>query len=151
MPQASLSSFQVGCALDFETSGYDPWLACSLGLARIEAGKIVKSYYTLLKPPSSQVLFTDVHGLTWEDLQAAPTFLEVWPTIAVFLEGIDFFVAHNAPFDLKIYYATLKFFNLTPIVAPFLCTLKGARKLLSKLTSKSLASVCRYFSINLNK
>lgn len=52
-------------ALDFETSGYAAHSACAVGLCRIEDGAVTDSFYSLIRPPSSRVLFTHVHGLTW--------------------------------------------------------------------------------------
>ena len=51
-------------ALDFETSGYAAHSACAVGLCRIEDGVVTDSFYSLIRPPSSRVLFTHVHGLT---------------------------------------------------------------------------------------
>ena len=66
-------------ALDFETSGYAAHSACAVGLCRIEDGVVTDSFYSLIRPPSSRVLFTHVHGLTWPMLKDAPTFTELWP------------------------------------------------------------------------
>ena len=90
-----------------------------------------------------------MHGLTWRDLKDAPTLEQVWPDICNFLTGVDFFLAHNAPFDRKVYYASLDFFHLEAVKLPFLCTLKGARSALKGLPSKSLDSVCQHFNIDL--
>ena len=139
----------VGVALDFETSGYDPRYACALGLTRIEDGRIGPSFYTLLRPPSSDILFTEIHGLTWQDVKDAPTFTEKWDDIASFCAGADFFIAHNAVFDRRVLDACLCAAELPPCDLPFLCTLKWARKVLSSLPSRSLAALCSYFHIPL--
>lgn len=74
-------------ALDFETSGYAAHSACAVGLCRIEDGVVTDSFYSLIRPPSSRVLFTHVHGLTWPMLKDAPTFTELWPQLVAFMEG----------------------------------------------------------------
>ena len=74
-------------ALDFETSGYAAHSACAVGLCRIEGGVVTDRFYSLIRPPSSRVLFTHVHGLTWPLLKDAPTFTELWPQLAAFMEG----------------------------------------------------------------
>ena len=61
-------------AIDFETSGNAAHSACAVGLARIEAGHVVDRLYSLIRPPSSRVMFTEIHGLTWPMLKDAPTF-----------------------------------------------------------------------------
>lgn len=89
-------------ALDFETSGYAAHSACAVGLCRIEDGAVTDSFYSLIRPPSSRVLFTHVHGLTWPMLKDAPTFTEVWPQLAAFMEGSRAILAHNAGFDRRV-------------------------------------------------
>ena len=138
-----------GYALDFETSAYSANSACALGLTYIEGDSLGDSFYTLIRPPSSRVLFTEIHGLTWQDLKDAPTFGHIWPTIAQYLTKADFLVAHNAPFDRRVLMASLKAIAVAPLEIPFLCTLKGARKAI-KLPSRSLDSLCAYYQIPLN-
>ena len=126
-------------AIDFETSGYSAHSACAVGLARIEQGSVTDVFYSLIRPPSSRVMFTEIHGLTWPMLKDAPTFAELWPQMDAFLEGAGSLLAHNASFDRRV---------LEPR-APFLCTLKGSRRSLP-LASKKLSSVSAYFGIALN-
>ncbi|MCR4666025.1 MAG: 3'-5' exoribonuclease [Desulfovibrio sp.] len=151
MPVAKhLSLDGVGVAIDFETSGTDPSFACAVGLTRIEHGRVSGSFETLLRPPSSRVLFTEVHGLTWSNLRSAPSFTDMWDEIARFAAGADFFIAHNASFDRRVLNACLCRACLPLNDLPFLCTLKGARKVLKKLPSRSLAALCQYFCLPLN-
>ena len=139
----------VCVAIDFETSGRESYSACAVGLTRIQQGQLQQTFYTLLRPPSSRVLFSDIHGLTWSDLKNAPTFAQKWDEIAAFCAGADFFLAHNAPFDRRVLAACLNYAELPACDVPFLCTLKGARKALRSIPSRSLDAVCRHFSIPL--
>ena len=93
-------------ALDFETSGYAAHSACAVGLCRIEDGVVTDSFYSLIRPPSSRVLFTHVHGLTWPMLKDAPTFTELWPQLVAFMEGSHALLAHNAGFDRRVLHAS---------------------------------------------
>lgn len=136
-------------AIDFETSGCKRFYACSVGMVRIEDGRLAKSFQTLIRPPSSQVLFTEVHGLTWSMLRSAPTFPEVWPSMLKFIEGADGFVAHNAPFDRSVLSACCEAFGCKAPELPFFCTLKGARAGL-KLPAYTLDVLCRYYHVPLN-
>ena len=95
-------------AIDFETSGYDAGSACAVGLARVENGQVTDSFSTLLRPPSSRVRFTEVHGLTWPMLRDAPTSADVWPQMAALMEGAQWLLAHNAGFDRRVLYAPFK-------------------------------------------
>lgn len=136
-------------ALDFETSGYAAHSACAVGLCRIEDGVVTDSFYSLIRPPSSRVLFTHVHGLTWSMLKDAPTFTELWPQLVAFMEGSHALLAHNAGFDRRVLHASCQALELVQPQLPFLCTLKGARRSLP-LASRALDSVCGYFGIPLD-
>ena len=136
-------------ALDFETSGYAAHSACAVGLCRIEDGVVTDSFYSLIRPPSSRVLFTHVHGLTWPMLKDAPTFTELWPQLVAFMEGSHALLAHNAGFDRRVLHASCQALELVQPQLPFLCTLKGARRSLP-LASRALDSVCGYFGIPLD-
>ena len=136
-------------AIDFETSGYSAHSACAVGLARIEQGQVADVFYSLIRPPSTRVLFTEIHGLTWSMLKDAPTFAEVWPRMQAFLAGANALLAHNASFDRRVLAASCRAVGADAPQTPFLCTLKGARRSLP-LASKKLNSVCDYFGIALN-
>lgn len=136
-------------ALDFETSGYAAHSACAVGLCRIEDGVVTDSFYSLIRPPSSRVLFTHVHGLTWPMLKDAPTFTGLWPQLVAFMEGSHALLAHNAGFDRRVLHASCQALELVQPQLPFLCTLKGARRSLP-LASRALDSVCGYFGIPLD-
>ena len=136
-------------ALDFETSGYAAHSACAVGLCRIEDGVVTDSFYSLIRPPSSRVLFTHVHGLTWPMLKDAPTFTELWPQLVAFMEGSHALLAHNAGFDRRVLHASCQALELVQPQLSFLCTLKGARRSLP-LASRALDSVCGYFGIPLD-
>ena len=136
-------------AIDFETSGRQASSACAAGLVRIREGRLEESFYTLIRPPSSRILFTWVHGLTWDMLKDAPSFPEIWPEMAAFIEGADGFVAHNAPFDRSVLYGCAEAFGCQAPAIPFHCTLKGSRRALP-LQSRGLDCVCGYFGIGLD-
>ena len=107
-------------ALDFETSGYAAHSACAVGLCRIEDGAVTDSFYSLIRPPSSRVLFTHVHGLTWPMLKDAPTFTELWPQLVAFMEGSHALLAHNAGFDRRVLHASCQALELVQPQLPFL-------------------------------
>lgn len=135
-------------AIDFETSATSGACACALGMARLENFEIQASFYTLIRPPSPNIRFTSIHGLRWADLKNQPAFAELWPQIRAFCKGARFFVAHNAMFDRKVLQACCQASRLSIPKIPFLCTLLGARRILS-LPSNSLAAVCAHLNIPL--
>ena len=124
----------VYVALDFETADYQPDSACAVGLAKVRGGEVVDTLYSLIRPPRRRVLFTWVHGITWKDVQDSPTFLEFWPQMASFLQGVTHLVAHNAPFDRRVLEAC--------------CQSNGIA--LPDLPSHKLDAVCRYCGIPLD-
>ncbi|MDE5879204.1 MAG: 3'-5' exonuclease [Desulfovibrio sp.] len=136
-------------AIDFETSGRAAHYACAVGLARIEGGEVVARFESLIRPPSSRVWFTHIHGLTWRDLKDQPTFAEVWPEAAGILRGARYLLAHSAQFDRRVLYACCYAAGLEPPPQPFLCTLRGARKAPLDLSSRALDRVCAHFGIPL--
>lgn len=136
-------------AIDFETSGYGGNSACALGIAVIEDGRIVDHHYSLICPPSRNILFTEIHGLTWEMLKDAGSFAEVWPEFAPFMAGADYFLAHNATFDRRVLLESCRAVGIREPQTPFLCTLKGCRIKLD-IPSKKLSAVCEHFCIDLD-
>lgn len=146
MKQAGAGSY---VAIDFETSAYSGACACAIGMARMENFKVVDTWYALIRPPSSRVYFTDIHGLSWKDLKNQPAFAELWPEISAFMSGARYLIAHNAAFDRRVLTACCEANDLPVPDTPFLCTLRGARKGL-KLPRYSLNVVCGHFGIDLN-
>lgn len=136
-------------AIDFETSAFRGACACAIGLARMENLRVVDTWYALIRPPSSRIYFSDIHGLTWKELKDQPAFAELWPEISAFMAGASYLIAHNAPFDRKVLAACCEANDLPMPDLPFLCTLRGARKRL-KLPRYSLDIVCEHLGINLN-
>lgn len=123
--------------------------ACALGLTRIEGGRVCGSRCWLIRPPSPQVQFTEIHGLTWEMLHDQPTFAEIWPEAADFIRGASWLLAHNATFDRRVLRSCCRAAGFEPPAIPFLCTLKGSRRALP-IRRKRLNAVCEHFGIPLN-
>lgn len=140
---------QPSCvALDFETAGYYGHSACAIGMSRIENNRICEQFYCLVRPPSSRVYFTHIHGFTWKILKNEKTFPEVWPYVMAFIGQADYILAHNASFDRGVLAACCAHFGLPYPNIPFLCTLKGSRKAF-KLPSYSLGNICGHLDIDL--
>ncbi len=136
-------------ALDFETSDKYADSACALGMSRMEDGRVVDNWYSLIRPPRSTVYFTEIHGLTWDMLKDQPTFAELWPQIASFLRGAELFVAHNASFDRRVLLGCCRAFGIEAPDIPFACTVKGSRRGL-RLPHHRLNDVCAYLGLELD-
>ena len=109
-------------AIDFETANADRGSVCSVGLAIVENGKVVKCLHQLIRPvPSYFDRFNImIHGITEDDVVDAPTFAEYWPTLWSHVCGP--LVAHNASFDLSVIRKALDHAAATYPETDYFCT-----------------------------
>ncbi len=135
-------------ALDFETANTEPDSACALGVALVRNGELNLHRY-LIRPPSDEFVFTYIHGFRWEDVEHAPTFAEVWAEASELLAGVDFFAAHNAPFDRGVLRACCKAYRLKAPRKKFVCTVQLARRVWDIYPTK-LPMVCDRLDIPLD-
>ena len=89
-------------AVDVETaSSRSQGYICSIGVCVIREGRIVEEFYTLCHPGIAMDPFCrNIHGITDEMVEGAPTTYEMLEKVAPYLDG-QTVVAHNAPFDVK--------------------------------------------------
>lgn len=129
--------------IDFETANSFRASACAVGLARVRHGVAVKTASSLIRPTNGYDHFsawnTRIHGITSDQVQDAPDFPEVWPSVLDFI-GSDTVVAHNAPFDLSVVRAACTASGLPWPSLRYACSLALARKTYS-LASYSLPFV----------
>jgi len=135
-------------AIDFETADYGADSACAVGLVRVENGRVVDRASRLIRPPRRQFVFTYIHGITWTDVAGEPAFRDVWPGLEAMLEGAEFLVAHNAPFDAGVLRACCAAAGLSPPGLGFECTVRLARSVWGIYPTK-LPDVCRQLRIPL--
>ncbi|MDF1564390.1 MAG: 3'-5' exonuclease [Deltaproteobacteria bacterium] len=136
-------------AIDFETAHTERDSACALAVIRVEGGAVVAREVRLIQPPRRERwMFTDIHGIQLSDVASAPRFGELWPTFAPLLEGVAFVAAHNAGFDRGVLGASLERVGLEPPEAPFLCTVRLARRVFDIFPTK-LPLVCEALRIPL--
>lgn len=148
MPPPSVDPRGAFVAIDFETADHGADSACAVGVVRVEGLKVVRREVALIRPPRRRVMFTHVHGLTWEKVKDAPPFADVWPQLAPLLDGADILAAHNAGFDSRVLAACCTAAGLAVPPQPFLCTVRLARRTWG-LKPNDLASVCRRLGIGL--
>ena len=118
-------------AIDFETANSSNASACSVGLVRVRAGKIVEQTGWLIQPPAPYEEFhprnVEIHGIHAEDVTTAIG----WSDQLEFLEdfaGDDVMVAHNAGFDMAVIRRACE---ATGDVCPpyeYVCSVQVARK-----------------------
>ena len=128
--------------VDIETTGGSHFTSrvLEVGVVRVEGGRVVANYQTLLHPEADIPPFiTGLTGITNADVADAPRFAMVADQLAEILEGAVF-VAHNVRFD----YAFLKmeFERLgVPFRPQLLCTVKLSRRLFPQFRTHKLADL----------
>ena len=137
-------------AIDFETADHGRDSACAVGLVRVERNHIVRSETRLIRPPRREFVFTYIHGLTWGDVADAPPFGEVWRELGDLVRGVDFLVAHNAPFDRSVLNTCCRSAGIEPPPQPFECTVRRARKIWG-IRPTTLPDVCRALGLELRR
>jgi DNA polymerase-3 subunit epsilon len=138
-------------ALDFETANYQRDSACSVGIVRVEEGKIVARECRLINPQTYFLgdFTKNIHGITAEDVEDAPLFDEVWEELSPLLKDINLIAAHNASFDKSVLYKCCDKYKIKPPSHKFICTVSVARNCW-KLDPAKLNNVCEHLKIELN-
>ncbi len=136
-------------AIDFETANNSRSSACSVGLVTVEDNQIISEKMFLIKPPTRQFLFTDIHGLTWSDVKDEMTFEELWPNLDEIISQAEYLVAHNAPFDKGVLNKCCEEYDIQIPDVPFMCTVRLARSQWG-INPTKLNNVCEVLNIPLN-
>jgi len=138
--------------IDFETAKYSRENACSVGLVKYKNGKVIDTFYSLICPPALYIRpdFTEIHGLTVDDVREAPTFENLWDSAIKPFIGSFPLAAHNAPFDMGVLRAVLEWYELEIPALSYFCTCSLARRAWPELNSHSLTSLAENFGIVYN-
>ncbi len=116
-------------AIDFETANASRSSVCSLAAVTVEGGRIVRSAYSLIRPPVMRfdARNIEVHGIHPEDVRHKPTFDELWERICPHLEN-KIVIAHNAAFDISVLRSILQEYSLPAPKFKHACTVQIAKK-----------------------
>jgi DNA polymerase-3 subunit epsilon len=135
-------------AIDFETADHGRDSACAVGAVVVRDGVIAERYHRLIRPPRQRMVFTYIHGLSWDDVKDAPCFADIWPELGAVIEASDFLAAHNAPFDRGVLNGCCQAAAIRPPRRRFVCTVQLARAAW-RLPSAKLPAVCAHLGIPL--
>lgn len=135
-------------AIDFETANRSRASACSLAAVTVENGQIVRSAYSLIRPPVLQFDYWNVkiHGITAKDVEDKPTFAELWDRIRPHLEN-KVVIAHNAAFDISVLRSVLKEYGLPHHGFRYACTVDIARRVWTDVENYKLSTLADRFAI----
>lgn len=118
-----------------------------VGALRVVEGEVVDQFESLVCPevpiePEAGA----VHGITDADVAGAPRAREVLAAFLAWL-GDDWMAAHDAPKDARVLGFELARARLEPPSAPWICTLRLARKLFPEARDHRLETLCELFEL----
>ncbi|MGJ1205936.1 3'-5' exonuclease [Sphingobacterium lactis] len=140
-------------AIDFELATAKYSSVCAVGIVDVVDGEIVKEFYSLVQPPQNKYMWqtSRVHGIKPKHTAAAPTFLELFPTIQPLIQG-KHMVAHDELLDRSVLRETMQYYRLSYTelgLAPVWdCTSKIYRSLGFERTKLSIC--CELMGVELN-
>ncbi|MDI9460853.1 MAG: hypothetical protein ACOX3P_00830 [Saccharofermentanales bacterium] len=136
-------------ALDFETANEHQSSICSVGYALFDNEKIVSSGSYLVKP--EPFYFNEVNvainGITRLMTVNSPPYCEIRNNLINL--DFDYYVCHNASFDMNCLTKIAKLQNFKAVEVPVLCTMIMASRVLNS-GFISLDRLCRFTGIALN-
>ena len=134
-------------ALDFETANSSRASICSIGLVRVKNGVIREEIHTYINPQDKFTAFnTEIHGITEDMVQDAPTFEAYWPTFKAIIEN-ETLIAHNASFDMSALRYALNTFDEPYAEFTYGCSYVFAKKVWPSLYNYRLSTVANYLGI----
>lgn len=98
--------------IDFETANTCPDSICQIGIVAVEDNLIVDRQKFFVCPPYNDFTFTDIHGITFDDVRNSPKFNVLWHQIKNYVEGRTI-AAYNLPFDLNCLFDTLSRYEIS--------------------------------------
>ncbi len=136
-------------AIDFETANANRGSACSVGLAFVEDGRIIRAEEHLMRPPATVDYFepfnVGIHGITSGMVRSKPRFGEIMPDLLDRI-GDRTVVAHNAGFDLSVLRGACRLSGLEWPTLTYLCTIVMSRTML-ELEQYSLPNVASQLNL----
>lgn len=139
-------------AIDFQTANRLRSSACSIALVSVKDGKIVDTFYSLIRP---DILHFDkeniaMHGITEDMVKSKPYFYELWPLIKEKIKGKTL-VAHYAKFDMEVLADTLESNDIPFPSCQVLCTCVLSQAMFPEMPHHRLQDVTEKIGFNLEQ
>ncbi|MBT1156225.1 3'-5' exonuclease [Aminobacter anthyllidis] len=136
-------------AIDFETANEQRSSPCSVGLAWIEDGAVIRVEERLIRPKDMRFSRFNiaVHGIRPADVEDAAEFPEVMEEFEDDL-GDTLVIAHNASFDMSVMRASYQLYGIACPDIDYICTLKMAKMVWQELASHRLNEVSRHIDFS---
>ena len=136
-------------AIDFETANEQRGSACSVGLAWIENGKVVRVEERLIRPKDMRFSSFNIaiHGIRPEQVEDAGEFPEVMDEFADDFSQATM-IAHNASFDFSVWRACLDQYRQSYPQLSYLCSVKMAQKVWPHLGSHKLNILAQHLGLS---
>lgn len=132
--------------IDFELANRHPSSICAIGLCYVKNNKIVKTYYSHVRP----VPFLmergnyNIHKIHMDQLKNAPTFDQVWNEVQMYFENTTI-IAHNIQQDSFYLREVLDYYGIAYPDCKMSCSFVLSKKLLHDCTSFKLDGLASYF------
>jgi DNA polymerase-3 subunit epsilon len=135
-------------AIDFETANEQRGSACSVGLAWIEDGRVVRVEERLIRPRDMRFSSFNIaiHGIRPEHVEDAGEFPEVMDEFLDDFRGATM-IAHNASFDFSVWRACLDLYRQGYPELSYLCSVKMAKNVWPHLTSHRLNVLAHHLGL----
>ncbi len=136
-------------AIDFETANEQRGSACSVGLAWIEDGEVVRVEERLIRPRDMRFSSFNIaiHGIRPEHVEDADEFPEVMDEFVDDFRGATM-IAHNAAFDFSVWRACLDSYRQSYPELSYLCSVKMAQKVWPHLMSHKLNVLAAHLGLS---
>ncbi len=120
---------QKFCVIDIETNGSKPTKAdvIEIGAVMVQNGEIVDHFDTFVYADEVPGYITKITGITYDDIQNAPSQKEALLMLRDFM-GDAIFVAHNVKFDYSFLNTLYNKYGLGSIGNQRFCTIDLARR-----------------------
>ncbi|WP_338970927.1 exonuclease domain-containing protein [Spiroplasma endosymbiont of Labia minor] len=128
-----MNTYKGALFLDVETANSKQNSICQLSFMIINNDhKEVFSFNEYIKPfehyYENEFQFTDIHGITWNDVKHKRKFNAIWNDIKSFFNSNYLIFAHNASFDITCIQKTIDYYNISKPNFNYACTYLPLKK-----------------------